>query len=208
MNKNIKVYVNTHLKKPILAIGVIVLYMMVIYKFVLLYKADTKYVESQKFLTDARFIDALNAVTQAINTNPSEPIYRRGRAQVYLSTTIGQDKNTQNKLKTLALTDLADAYNLNTKNLATIRNSIPLYYFLSTKDLALPPNSYNVDSEFLPITRAFYNHVKNVSPNDVGIYVLLAKYQKRLGLTDDYNASIEKVRSLRPDLLNWYSELK
>ena len=76
------------------------------------------------------------------------------------------------------------------------------------KEFTLSVSNENIDQAFLPETKNFYEKIKNISPNDAGVYVLLAKYEKRLGLNDEYNASVKIVEELRPDLLEWHENFK
>jgi hypothetical protein len=48
---------------------------------------------------------------------------------------------------------------------------------------------------------------KKVYPNDLGLIVLFAKYEKKLELRESYKESIERIKTLRPDILTWYPGL-
>ena len=158
-----------------------------------MYRADVKYQNSQSALARYELQDALKDSFASIELNPREANYYKGRARVFLLT----------NQKELALKDLQTAYKINEHNLVTIRNIIPLYYFLAVADLAKPQTKANLDKRYVTVAQDFYKKVKDISPNDAGVYILLAKYEKKLGLTDDYNMGRKKVNSLRPDLLQW-----
>lgn len=128
--------------------------------------------------------------------NPKEPLYQRQIARIYII------KNE----KTKAYTHMQNAYNLNPKNLATIKGLIPLYYFLSlknTQETATPI----YDDYYLHSAKNFYIQVSNAYPKDVGLQTQIAKYQKLLNLNKDLETTKEKIQSLRPDLLDWYIKL-
>jgi hypothetical protein len=173
-----------------------------------MYVADVYYERSQALISEGNIVTAAVYANEAILKNPLEPNYYRGRARVNIAQLINANQQEKELIKLAALNDLKTAYDLNTNNLVTIRNAVPLYYFLAAKDLSQPGSSENVDEKFLPVTRSFYQMTKRKFPNDVGVYVLVAKYEKRLGLTDDFNASLERIKQLRPDLLDWQESLR
>lgn len=166
--------------------------------------ADESYIDSQRALKESNFERALLYANKSIEKNSREPRYYYGRAKVYLgSTTTG--KITVNKDKALA--DLQKAQELNPKNLVTLRNVVPIYYFLSIFDLSRVDATNNLDEKYFTATKEFYSDLKNYSPTDVGINVLLAKYEKRLGMEQEYKESLEIVERLRPDLMDWHPSL-
>lgn len=169
-----------------------------------LYVSDINYKKSQIIIKSGDFEKALDLSDLAIEKNPMEPRYYYGRAKILLSSTVGRDEKIIADLKNQALKDLERSYQLNPKNLVTIRNIVPLYYFLTVKDLEKPQGLENIDQNFLGTTKSYYEKVKDISPNDVGVYALLAKYEGKLGLDKMYQESILKINILRPDLLEWY----
>jgi len=196
------------IKRLIVIIPIIAISFTALRTFLGLYVADVYFEKSQDALQGRQLDKAIEFANLAVDRNPLEPNYYRGRAKVYIVSLLGLDEKTAFLIKNNALSDLQEAYKLNTHNLVTIRNVIPLYYFLAAKDLSKPASTDNVDERFLPVTRDFYRKIKDVSPNDVGVCVLLAKYEKRLGLMDDYEESIQKIKDLRPDLLQWNPSLR
>ncbi|HSX39008.1 MAG TPA: hypothetical protein VLI92_00205 [Candidatus Saccharimonadales bacterium] len=196
------------MKKFLLITLVTALYLFAMLHFAAIYFADINNTSAQSLLSQGDYQSALVQATQAIEKNPQEPLYYRGRAKVWIAQLSTADETQRQIIKRLALKDLQDAYNLNPKNLATIRNEVVLYFFLANGDLNIPTGLSNLDSAYLKIAQDFYRKVQNISPNDVGIYVLLARYEKRLGLTEDYNKNVEVVKRLRPDLLEWNDAFK
>ena len=172
------------------------------------YSADVYFSNSEKLLEEFELEKALNNATESIKNNPLEPNYYRQRAKVYLTMSAVFDDDYKMGLKKSALDDMYMAYDINPNNLVTIRNLVPLFYFLSVQDYTLSASDGNVDQAFLPITKNFYEKIKNIFPNDAGVYVLLAKYEKRLGLIAEYAASVKKVEELRPDLLEWHENFR
>lgn len=191
----------------LVVVTITVFYALLVVTFINLYSADVTYSYAQDNLSKVSVSSLIKAATASIIANPQEPAYYRGRARLYLTASAGEDRTTIKKLKELARMDLENALRLNPHNLATIRNALPLYYFLAISDLAQPLSMENIDSEYLNITEKFFTQVKKDYPNDVGVFVVVAKYEERLGLQDNYNVSIARIRELRPDLLEWHPDL-
>lgn len=166
--------------------------------------ADESYVASQRALKRSDFQLALNQANKSIKKNPREPRYYYGRAKVLLASTVGQTPEDRQYLKQLAVEDLVIAQRINPTNLVTLRNMVPLYYYLATEDLEKSTTESNIDGNYLETTKIYYQSIKNYSPTDVGIYALLAKYEKKLNLTRELEISIQDIQRLRPDLLQWY----
>jgi len=168
------------------------------------YQADIAYETSQDYVDNGDYLEALKLADRAIELNPYEPNYYRGRARI---NTISLSVATQEyipDLKKLILEDLKHSYALNPNNLVTIRNLIPLYYFLATKDIAVKEDSGNVDLAYLSPTLEFFKMAKARFVTDAGVYVLVARYEKRLGQENELTKTLEHIRKLRPDLLDWY----
>ena len=192
--------------KNIYLLIIVVAYILLMKSFWQTVSADEAYVDSQKVLKTADYERAIKYANTSITKNPNEPRYYYGRAKAYLATTVALNSEDTTKVKEKALRDLQTAQELNPSNLVTLRNMVPLYYFLASKDLKASPSASNVDQLHLSTTQNYYRDFKNYSPNDVGLYALAAKYEKRLGLMQDYQESIRNVKRLRPDLLEWYVE--
>lgn len=172
------------------------------------YSADKMYEKAKDALDQTELSNAFDYAESAIKLNPLEPNYYRMRARVLVNYLPYKDKSVRTFTKQLIVQDLQNAYYLNTRNLVTMRNLIPLYYFVAAEDVSVPASPKNVDPYFIETTKSYYANIKDYSVNDAGVYALLAKYEKRLNLTEEYNASVEKVRALRPDLLDWYEGFK
>lgn len=191
-----------------LSIVVIIIGFMAINTFINFYKADVSYKLSQRSLDSGELSLAFDYIEDALKLNQFEPNYYRGRARILIASLITPDEELARLLKIATLKDLESAYNLNPSNLVTMRNLVPLYYFVAVKDISIPASDTNVDADFLPYAKDYFKTIENASPNDVGVYVLLARYQKRLGLTQYYEENVNRIKALRPDLLDWYEGLK
>ena len=172
------------------------------------YTADKMYQKAKDSLDRSELSNAFDYAESAIKLNPLEPNYYRMRARVLINYLPHKDTSTRTFTKQLIVNDLKNAYILNTENLVTIRNLVPLYYFLAAENISAPAGPENTDPNFFEAAKNFYASIKDYSKNDVGIYALLAKYEKRLNMMEEYNVSVERVRALRPDLLDWYESFR
>jgi tetratricopeptide (TPR) repeat protein len=203
--------------KKVLPLLLTVLYGWFVFTLWNHFSADESYVESKKLLQNGRYVKAIEQANKSIKKNPNEPRYYYGKAKILLASNAGADQQQLHEIvqniggkdpKNYAYTKLMlKAEGLNPKNLVTLRNLVPIYYFLATNDLNQPGSPDNLDPEYEKITKEFFTKVKNYSPNDVGLPVLTAKYEKRLGFDEMYNESIEKIRQLRPDLPEWHPNI-
>lgn len=187
-------------------ISLIIVNIALVYIFASFFIADafSKNIDSQ--IKDLEFEMALKSANTSINLNPREPYYYRQKAKVLLLLS-AQNIEDKKIYKQQALSSLQKAYELNPENLATIRNSVPYYYFLAKNDLTVqqdPKDNTQIDEDFISATRRFYNEVKTRFPNDAGAIATVAKYEKQLGLEEDYQNSAIMINTLRPDLLQWY----
>jgi len=172
------------------------------------YLADVYYAKSQNLLKKVEAKRSQEYADLAVELNPREPNYSRGRAKVNTVSSVSLSENEQKVLKQKILRDLQNAVNLNDENLVIIRNSIPLYFFLSTKDLNRPATVDNLDLAYLSYARDFFKYAKEKYNHDAGVISLLAKYEKRLNLDEEYNESVELIKTARPDLLDWHESFR
>ncbi|HBY10256.1 hypothetical protein A2473_01525 [candidate division WWE3 bacterium RIFOXYC2_FULL_42_13] len=171
-----------------------------------IYSADKLSVRSADFLRKEEYEKALNTANGSLELNPLEPSYYRTRALVYLTVGIlEKDGVKKNIYKKSAYADLQRALVLNPDNLVTERNLVPVYYFLANEDPAAKPGGNNHDSEFIGEAKNYFQMLKAKYSRDAGVISLVAEYERKLGLTEEYEKSKEMVRILRPDLLEWYS---
>jgi hypothetical protein len=75
---------------------------------------------------------------------------------------------------------------------------------LASEDPKVAAGSKNWDKNFVEITSDYYKELKNTYSHDAGVISLVAGYEKKLELMDEYNVSKRMVEELRPDLLQWY----
>lgn len=171
-----------------------------------IYSADKLSVRSADFLRKEEYEKALNTANGSLELNPLEPSYYRTRALVYLTAGIlEKDGVKKNIYKKSAYADLQRALVLNPDNLVTERNLVPVYYFLANEDPAAKPGGNNHDPEFIGEAKNYFQMLKAKYSRDAGVISLVAEYERKLGLTEEYEKSKEMVRILRPDLLEWYS---
>lgn len=155
------------------------------------------------------FNNSLKWINRAVNSNPNESAYLRQRARTYLTGSIIPGFTgtiTENKQK--ALGDLEKAESLNNKNLATLRNLVPIYYYLSAEDLLKSEENVEFEDNYLLKTRVFYTNLKITYPNDLGILADLARQEKRLNLEKDFSKTYEMAEKLRPDIVTWHESFR
>ena len=195
------------MKKVILIFIISAIYFILVKSFISIYYADIYYARSRDFVGEVQFSNALKFANKTLEQNPLEPAYYRGRAKVLiLSALYSLKEDDKLDLKKEAYEDLQSAFNLNVNNLATIRNSIPLYYYLSLK--TLDGSNENLDWEYLQKTKYFFDFIEKEYPNDVGALVDVAKYQRKLDLTEDFDNTLKMISNLRADLLDWNEDLR
>lgn len=197
--------------KPIrilLVLSVLILGIFFEYKVINIFLGDMYLKKSRLYLENGNPEESLVYIEKAIDKVPNEPYYLINRARVYITLSVGENKESIKALKDLALSDLQKAYNLNLNNLRTTRNSIPLYYFLAINDYLEPSSTDNIDTNFIDTTKDFYAKTKQRYENDAGVLVSIAKYEKKLGLEKEYLESIGRIKILRSDLLDWNEDLK
>jgi len=199
-----------HKALPVLIFSLIYFYALSL--LVDMFRADIYYQKSKNYFADKKLEAARDHINKAIELNPQEPRYFWGRARIY-TLAVGEYELAKQpveaaKLRANALEDLDTAYKLNRKNIVTIRNSIPLYYYLTVKNFATSAPNTDVDPNAQEITKNYYAMAAQKSATDVGLYALLAQHQKKLRLEPDATQSRNKVKALRPDLLEWYEPLQ
>ncbi|MBD3365961.1 hypothetical protein GF360_01305 [candidate division WWE3 bacterium] len=169
------------------------------------YRADLKAVSSKDALLREDFDAALKLAKEAVELNPEEPYYYRMRAKAYLAKAAATETY---EFKKEALADLMRSRELNPLNLATLRNNIPLYYYLALTDFSQPSKQADLDSAYLSFAEAYFQDLKEIYPNDAGLLVSLAHYEKRLDLLGESKSTLEMIKQLRPALLDWHPLLQ
>lgn len=177
-------------------------YLYIVYTFSTSYFADINFKKSQDLVKGGYHEEALYFADKAIKLNPNEPNYYRGRAKV--RTVFLISSSYPSLVKELIFEDLKKAENLNPDNLVTIRNSIPIYYFLAVEDMYEVASENNVDEKYISSVVDYYEKTKQRYWNDVGVILAIAKYEKKLSQNKNYEGSVQRISELRPDLLEWY----
>ncbi|MFZ2663843.1 MAG: hypothetical protein WAX66_00560 [Patescibacteria group bacterium] len=189
------------IKRNIFLIALWIIFLIASLLLCRVYIADIYFKKSQVLLKIGDGEDSLLYANKSVSLNPFEPNYYRGRAKVNTVRLVSIDSTGD--MKEFILFDLQRALDLNPSNLVTIRNSIPLYYFLAVKDLNTGSGVGNIDEGYISYTKEFFRNTKNSYWNDAGVISSVAKYEKKLGLVDEYEESVERIKELRPDLLEW-----
>lgn len=166
------------------------------------YKADADFKESQDIIKAGDLDKSIYLVNRSIELNPLEPNYYRGRAKINTVSLVST--GDIEKVKESIYLDLKKADELNPSNLVTLRNSVPIYYFLAVRDFYSVPGPDNHDPKYFGIVSDFYSKVKRDYWNDIGVLLSVAKYEKKLGMEDAYNETVIRVKELRPDILEWH----
>ena len=182
-------------------------YFLIICLSIRIYKADVNYKKARALFTSGQSVAGLEKINKAINYNPYEPSYYRERAKLYLSTTVTQEYLAKQKLKELAYNNLNRSIDLNPNNLASIRNAIPNYYFLTVEDLANPEGANNIDETYYKDVVKILEETKKTYPADLGVQILIASYENKLGLKNEKKETLEAIEILRPDVLEWHPKL-
>jgi len=195
--------------KRILVIFIWSVYTLLCVIFIRAFSADINYKKSQEMIVDGYSDFVMNLSDNAVRQNPFEPNYYKGRAKVNLLKLLyAEDLSAKSQIKERVLIDLVKAYSLNEDNLVTIRNIFPLYYFLASKDIDLGTSDNNIDPKYIGVTKEFLEANKKRFWKDAGVVASVAKYEKKLGLLDEYSESVQRIMELRPDLLDWYESFR
>lgn len=188
--------------RAVLIFPLLGIYLALMVLFVRMYNADVAdNISEDLFTTDSE--GSLQLSKEALRLNPYEPSYYLQHAKALIIAGYTRGISAQISTKRNAFADLEKAVQLNPKNLATLRNSIPIYFFLASADLSRAASVDNIDQEYIGKVRDFYAYVSTINPNDAGTFVTLQKYQKRLNFEDQYKESVNRIKFLRPELLNW-----
>jgi hypothetical protein len=184
-------------------------YILLCAVFIRMFFADLNYKKSQEIISEGYSESALTFSEKAVNQNPFEPNYYKGRAKVNLLKLLYiYEPDVESQIKEKVLTDLVKAHSLNKDNLVTIRNAFSLYYFLALKDINLGTSENNIDLKYVAVTKEFLESNKKRFWNDAGAVSSVAKYEKKLGFVQEYSESVQRIRELRPDLLDWYESFR
>lgn len=168
-----------------------------------IYRADVYAKKSEIALKQLEIDDSLTYARKAAKLNPNEPYYQRAYGKALLT------KSLNNKAyKSQVLNAVKKAEKLNGINLATLRNNVPIYYYLALEDITSKKKANNnIDTYYYKEAERYFKQVKTSYPDDLGVAVLIAKHELLLGMTAEHAKSIENITRLRPDILNWYQGL-
>lgn len=175
--------------------------------FARLYTADVSAKKSAHYLDINELDLALFLANTAIVENPQEPNYYRNRAKVAtVRLALGYVKPGEDAKEEI-YADLKQAYDLNPNNLVTMRNLMPLYFYLAQIDINKAPSKENLDPKYFELAKDYLENVKHRFQTDTGVLVFVGRYEKKLGLVTEFAETIQLVSNLRPDLLEWQADL-
>lgn len=194
--------------KKLKVLIIICIYSLFIFVCIRHYVADVFDTAAEDLLTKGALEKGIRYVDTALMLNPMEPSYYRTRAKIIVAATLNKEGEDLEKLKLSAVKDLLISQKMNPKNAATLRNNLPIYYFLALKDLGKPASEDNIDPHFMPTTIEYMRYLGETYPDDAGVLVSIAKYQNKLALKPDLDETKKKIRNLRPDLLEWHPDLQ
>ena len=109
------------------------------------YRADLKAVNSKEVLGAGDSAEAYILAQEAVALNPYRPYYYKNRAQVLLISFMAADAVPPEEIKEQIFNDLQKSLVLNPENLASLRNNIPLYYYLALENLSVENSEENME---------------------------------------------------------------
>ena len=178
-------------------IAVWLCFLLFLFKFVI---ADYYAIKGDTFLENGDYKSALSYFDKAILLNPNQPNFYIKRATAYGFVAMFSDDKNQDFFKNLAIIDLIKGLKINNNNTKYIRESFFVYSLLALKQQPTSP--------YYLIAKKTFAHYKDFYRSDLGVLVDIAVYEKRLGLKDDLQITLSQIKKLRPDLLDWYQDLK
>ncbi len=165
-----------------------------------MYLADVYMVKARSFFDTSDYKQVIKYADKASAHNNLEPSYYVYRANAVVLQTLTLKPEVAAYLKLQALADIEYAISLNKINLVTLRNSLPVYFYMAYN--AAADYSYS-DDYFLQQTHAYLAKLKTDYSNDAGVLVEIAEIENSLSMQNEYKETIELIRELRPDLLEW-----
>lgn len=175
------------------------------YTILSVFIADIYFQKANEQLNALNLDEAFRLNSHAINLNNKESQYFIQRAKILVLTATDTTTSSYKPTKKLAHDSLSKALYLNSNDLVSKLDMLPILAFLSTKN-NMDSNVYpdNIDNNYINETYAFIANLKKDYANDVGVLTKCAYYEHKLGFNNEYLDSIEKIKELRPDLLEWY----
>ncbi len=165
-----------------------------------MYLADVYLVKARSFFEMSDYKQVIKYADKAIAQNNLEPSYHVYRANAVVLQTLALKPEVAAYLKLQALADIEYAISLNKINLVTLRNALPVYFYMAYN--AADDYSYS-EEYFLQQTKLYITMLKTFYPNDAGVLVEIAEIENALQMESEYNGTVEMIKALRPDLLEW-----
>ncbi len=191
------------MSKKIVFLLISAIYMLVVVIGVTFFVADSFDFAADTLIKNKEVLLGLSFSENATNLNPFEPSYLKTRAHLLLYAS-AMDREMSPVYKSSAVDALDLAIKLNPTNLATLRNTLPVYFYLTITDLTHPVTAKNLDYKYLDLFAEKSEALTSYVPNDLGVLVTTANYYSRLGMTDSYTEIVTRIKHLRPDVLDWH----
>lgn len=197
-----------NINKILKIVLIFLIYIFCIYNILRVFVADIYFQKAGKQLEEIHLDEAFKLNSKAISLNSKEPQYYIQQAKILMLNTANEKSGAYIPTKNLIYTYLTKALYLNPNDLVSKLDILPVYALLSTKnilDSEIYPN--NIDDKYEDSMYLFIENLKKDYPNDVGVIAKCAYYEKRFGFDTEYQQSIERIKILRPDILEWYPTL-
>lgn len=165
--------------------------------------ADIFYFSGRKELKANNAVVAEYYLNRAIYYNETEPRYYRELAknQILQSSRVDSDEQKRILLEKASVL-LTYSITLNEDNLVSLRDALPVFYLISKESGSAEDRE--TSNEWLQIA-------SNRHEKDLGVQILVAKYSHKNSTSNEdtefTKIILEKIRNLRPDVLEWHPEL-
>ncbi len=173
-----------------------------------LFIADMYFASAKYKLENGEIENSLKEINKSISSNSNEPQYFRQKIKILDAKRILVKEAEIEKIEGSILSLLLESESKNPKNLATLRNIIPLYYFWIGKEGTDEEITNPNREEKIKVARVYFLKLKNTYYNDLGILVDVATYEKKLGLMQDYELTKAMATNLRPDVIEWHESFR
>lgn len=218
-NSNEKEGLNLTISLKLFCFAILMLSPITVFGFIRFTSAVSNKISENTLTYDSNLAEVY--ASYAILLNPNESANYLTRAKTYLAQSF--EKGSRQKegrnvseseneeiitLKKNAEIDMLKAGTINPNDITISKSLLPLYYLIAVEDTIIDEETQQeidiVDKSYAPSTQKYFQDIVHKYPLDVGVITDVAKYQKMLGFTKDYEESRNMIKDLRPDLLEWY----
>lgn len=194
-----------HLYPKALQVSIILLATMVLINLIKYYQADITYAQGGKANDQGEVGKAYNYLSDAVNLNPNEPLYRSDLGYTAAAAAValaGKDSSLSAKLKDEAISETKQVLTQNPRNVSFYRTAIRTYYLLSELDQSYSQKTLELIDQTITMapTDPKLPYHKSVILNDLGkSSEALELLNKTLQMKPDY-------RDARITLAKLYSQ--